>query len=144
LEHNGQYFTTYFGGELTPLITLTKAFVKPFTKRTVVNVSSNVAFGPKRVKQLGLYSAAKAAREVLIQTMALEDKSGFYLNWAPGAMETSMYDYMHEECDDINWSQLKTVQPAESARTLFQLITQEKTEKYNGKHVDFHEVRNSA
>ena len=38
-----------------------------------------------------------------------------------------MYDYMHEECDDINWSQLKTVQPAESARTLFQLITQEVT-----------------
>ena len=37
LEQNGQYFTTYFGGELTPLITLTKAFVKSFAKRTVVN-----------------------------------------------------------------------------------------------------------
>ena len=69
-----------------------------------------------------------------------------------------MYDYMHEECDDINWSQLKTVQPAESARALFQLITQEvtlaqkltfkklfqNTEKYNGKHIDYHEVSSVA
>ena len=39
------------------------------TTRKPQSVSSNVAFGPKRVKQLGLYSAAKAAREVLIQTM---------------------------------------------------------------------------
>ena len=37
LEHDGQYFTAYFGAEVTPLITLTRAFVKSFTNRNVVN-----------------------------------------------------------------------------------------------------------
>jgi len=37
LDHDGQYFTTYFGAEVTPLITLTRAFVKSFTNRNVVN-----------------------------------------------------------------------------------------------------------
>ena len=37
LEQNGAYFTNYFGAEVTPLITLTRAFVNSFTHRNVIN-----------------------------------------------------------------------------------------------------------
>ena len=58
------------------------------TKLTVVNISSLCAI--KAFTGFGLYCSAKAARDMLVQVMALDHPEVRALNWAPGPMQTDM------------------------------------------------------
>ena len=45
-----------------------------------------------------------------------------------------MYNYMHEECDDINWQNLNLVNPSKSAKTLLEVVMSKEKVSYNSKN----------
>ena len=82
--------------------------------------------------------------------LAIEDPNGFYLNWAPGPMPTRMFEYMKSTVvedpestqDDIDlWNNMKLIDLEQSASVLFQVLTSDKRQQFNGKHVDFYDVK---
>ena len=65
-------------------------------------------------------------------------------------MPTRMFEYMKSTViedpestqDDIDlWKNMKLIDLEQSASVLFQVLTSEKRQRFNGKHVDFFDVK---
>ena len=65
-------------------------------------------------------------------------------------MPTRMFEYMKSTViedpestqDDIDlWKNMKLIDLEQSASVLFQVLTSEKRKRFNGKHVDFFDVK---
>ncbi|CAH1773623.1 unnamed protein product, partial [Owenia fusiformis] len=90
-----QAIQRFMSMHLTSMVVLTSNFMKKITshaliktKQYVVNVSSMSALVP--MKTLALYCSAKAAREMFMQVLALEDPEVRALNFDPAIMPTEM------------------------------------------------------
>ena len=94
----------YWALNLTSFILLNNVFLKHFPKqsvkqRVVIGISSICALQP--FKSWSLYCAGKAARDMLLRTMALEDTSIRVLTYAPGPIDTDMqYEARSYTADD--------------------------------------------
>jgi sepiapterin reductase len=112
------------------------------TACTVVNISSLVAL--QVFPSLGLYSAGKAARDSFHKAMSIEEggENVRVLNYAPGPLETDMTEeirsasLLHESLKPHYQKQL--VDPADSSRTLVQLVVENVFE--NGSHIDYYDI----
>jgi NAD(P)-dependent dehydrogenase (short-subunit alcohol dehydrogenase family) len=138
-------------------VMLTRAFVhlalshKPQNdnvKLRIVNVSSLAA--KQGLYGMGVYCAIKAARESIMETLALElstdfsDKDVRILNYAPGPMETRLVkqDLLGNTAPtnyvkQMKWSSF--VDPLESAKKCVGILTlPDNTRSWkNGDHIDF-------
>ncbi|KAI9002728.1 hypothetical protein BC832DRAFT_585343 [Gaertneriomyces semiglobifer] len=144
---------------------LTAAFLRRFAsvveKTVIVNVSSLAGIQP--FDCWGIYSAGKAARDMIHKVIALEESlleedetqnrnnetqnpRVRVLNYAPGPLDTDMQTRIRQEMPDVALRDVytdmhvqgKLVDPNTSAVALMRLL--EKDEYENGDHVDFYDV----
>jgi sepiapterin reductase len=140
----------YYAFNLNSFILLNTAFFSVFDSinsnellRTVVHISSGGVIAP--FKTWGLYCAAKSARNLLLKSMALE--SGIQaLNYAPGSVDTAIYDEAVNCTADTELAKL-----FEEDRKAGKVLTCEQTVKkllkvlasqlfIKGEHVSYHDV----
>jgi len=110
----------------------------------LLNVSSKAAV--QAFKCWGVYCSAKAARNMLFNVAAVEDGENGILrvvNYGPGVLDTDMQKDVRTKVGDEGTKKFfqsladegKLIPPAESARKLFWLVTDNKFE--NGAHIDY-------
>jgi sepiapterin reductase len=105
---------------------------------TIVNISSLCAIQP--FPTMATYCAGKAARDMFHVTLAKENPKLQVLNYAPGAMETSMTEILKESTvlsDDLSkWFHTsELIDPMTSAKKLLSLVDSQKFT--SGSHVDY-------
>uniref|UniRef100_A0A023GHI7 Sepiapterin reductase n=1 Tax=Amblyomma triste TaxID=251400 RepID=A0A023GHI7_AMBTT len=84
----------YFHLNVTSVMTLTSAFLEKFSSsstipRFIVNITSLAAIKP--FVGTGLYCTGKAAREMYLNVIAVEDPSLTVLHYSPGPVDTAMH-----------------------------------------------------
>lgn len=147
MEVNFTSFACLAGHFLSEFSDLTGAL------KTIVNISSLVAV--EAFPTLGLYGAGKAARDQLIKALAKEHEDVKFLNYAPGPLDTAMYDSIVADSGDIHIKTLFREQkeggniltPEASATTLVGLVCRTGTceaaidyEWGSGDHLDYYDV----
>lgn len=136
----------YFHLNITSVMTLTSAFLEKFPNgsnisRTIINISSLAAIKP--MAGTGIYCTGKAARQMYMRIIAVENPTVKVLNYSPGPVDTAMHKALHHGVKEI----------AEAARGMVEsgtLLTPEATslklvkilETQNfqsGDHVDYYD-----
>jgi sepiapterin reductase len=114
----------------------------------IVNISSLAAMEP--MQNWTLYCMAKAARDMLMRSIALDYPYGETgvrtLSYAPGPMATDMHKYAREKMPDGQHKQMlqslvdedKVVSSDVSAAELGKLLA--KNDWVNGSHIDLYDV----
>jgi len=139
----------YFQLNVSSMLLLTSQFFKVFEKRaasqrSVVQISSLA--GMKSFKTWGYYSAGKASRDMLMKTLALEESDIQVLSWAPGPVETEMYEEASKETadDDLRniFAQSREKGTVLSVdQTVSKLVEVLKGKQYTkGEHVDYFDI----
>ena len=108
---------------------------------TLVNISSLCAVQP--FPTMATYCAGKAARDMFHVTLANENPALQVLNYAPGAMQTSMTDILKESTllsDDLSsWFRTsELIDPMSSANKLVSLF--DSGNIISGSHVDYWDI----
>ncbi|XP_054442831.1 sepiapterin reductase [Pteronotus mesoamericanus] len=139
---------SYWALNLTSMLCLTSSILKAFPdspglSRTVVNISSLCAL--EATKGWALYCSGKAARDMMFRVLAKEEPSVRVLSYAPGPLDTDMYQLAQETSVDEDLR--KTLQELKakgelldcrvSAQKLLSLLQKDIFE--SGAHVDFYD-----
>jgi sepiapterin reductase len=138
----------YYSFNLFSLILLNTEFFKIFSdatkQRSIIQISSLGAVTP--FKTWGYYCAGKAARDMLMRSIALEDPSISTLNWAPGPIDTAIYDQAVEQTGDPELKKQfdesrKTGSILTCEQTVTKLVRVLAEGKYTkGEHVDYYDI----
>jgi len=145
---NLEEIRNYFEFNLFSLILLTSQFFKVFNdsnkQRSIIQISSLGAVQP--FKTWGYYCAGKAARDMLMRSIALEDPSITTFNWAPGPVETDIYSEAIEKTGDPDLAKVFSDSRKEgtvltASQTITKLVKLLGEKKYTkGEHVDYYDV----
>lgn len=138
---------SYFGLNVFSMVILTTQFFKHFSdakkQRSIVQITSLAGVQP--CKSWGLYCAGKATRDMLMQLVAIE--SGIQvLSWAPGPVETEMFDYVCNNTGDPELRKMmqdcrKEGKDLTCEQTVTKLVKVLGEKKYvNGEHVDYFDI----
>ncbi|NXG80597.1 SPRE reductase, partial [Baryphthengus martii] len=146
---NPEEINSYFAFNITSALCLTSTALQAFGKRpdshrTVVNISSLCALKP--FKNWALYCSGKAARDMMFQVLALEDRDVRVLNYAPGPLDTDMQLLARSETGDPEMRQFfqnlqksgQLIDCTVSAQKLVKLL--EEDTFLSGAHLDFYNV----
>lgn len=135
----------YFSLNLSSTIALNSAFLefaKEVDDKVIVHVTS--ICGIKPFKNMGLYGAGKAARDMFFQVLALEEPKLQVLGWSPGPLEgTEMSVKVRTETGDAATREMfeqlfKTnsyVRCDDSANKMIETLV--KNDFASGAHVDY-------
>ncbi|XP_069488402.1 sepiapterin reductase [Ambystoma mexicanum] len=139
----------YLAFNVTSAMCLTSAVLGTFTKRTalrrvVVNISSLCALKP--YKSFSLYCSGKAARDMMFQVLAAEEPDVRVLNYAPGSLDTDMFQQVCTDSVDPevrhhfqNMKDSGTVLDCKvSAEKLVNLLLVDSFQ--SGAHIDFYDA----
>ncbi|XP_072177508.1 sepiapterin reductase-like [Diadema setosum] len=131
---------------LTSAFLLTSHFLSKFPareglRRTVINISSLAAIQP--MSSCGLYCMGKAARDMWFKTLASEEPDARILNYAPGPVETDMFQRMSTKSADDGLrkslvglvTSQKVLKPDQTAAKLVRLLEEDTFE--SGAHIDY-------
>lgn len=131
------------GLNVTSPFYLMSRFLNAFhnSKLYVVNVSSKAAIEPNA--SLSLYCTGKAARDMLHQALAEESKDIRVLNYAPGPLDTEMFDDILKNSGSNETRKLfaylkdseKVLTVDESAERLIVILKQDRYK--SGLHLDY-------
>lgn len=137
----------YFTLNVFSMILLNSQFFKIFNdaskQRSVVQITSLSAIQP--FKTWGFYCAGKATRDMLMKSLALE--SGIQvLSWAPGPVDTEMYDQACKATGDPELNQAfnenrangQILTPEQTIKKLIGVLGEKKY--VNGEHVDYYDI----
>ncbi|CAL8104467.1 unnamed protein product [Orchesella dallaii] len=139
--------SSYFSLNVISMVILSSQFFKVFNdsskQRSIVQITSLSGLQP--FKTWGLYCTGKAARDMLMKVVALE--SGIQvLNWAPGPVETEMFDNVCKHTGDPDLLKAFTECRDEGKvltceQTVTKLVKVLGEKKYvNGEHVDYFDI----
>ncbi|XP_071793278.1 sepiapterin reductase-like [Asterias amurensis] len=139
----------YFLLNVTSCISLSSFFLKTFPKReglrrTIIAITSLCAL--QATKSLSLYCSGKAARNMVMKNIAIEDPDVRVLNWAPGVLNTQMH---HDLIANVQDAEIKEMMisvestqyyltPAASCKVLMQVLREDSFE--SGAHIDIWDV----
>jgi len=135
----------YFGFNVFSMILLNSQFFKVFddpgTQRSVVQLSSLAGIMP--FKTLGLYCAGKAARDMLMRSIAEEEPSISTISYAPGPCDTDMFAHCMNNSADADTEKMfrevvaagKLLTTLQTVTLLIKILGEKKYTK--GEHVDF-------
>jgi len=137
----------YFDCNIVSMILLTSQFVKVFSdeskQRSIVQITSIAATVP--FSKMSLYCAGKAARDMLMQNLALENPSISVISYAPGPVDTELYDYAINNLPEAEsqWfidtkKSEEFMTPLQTVEKLIRVLGQKKYTK--GEHVDHSEI----
>ncbi|XP_071482494.1 sepiapterin reductase-like [Diadema antillarum] len=131
---------------LTSAFLLTSHFLSKFSareglRRTVINITSLAAIQP--MSSCGLYCMGKAARDMWFKTLASEEPDARILNYAPGPVETDMFQHMSTKSADDGLRESlvglvtsqKVLKPDQTAAKLVRLLEEDTFE--SGAHIDY-------
>lgn len=132
----------YFGLNVFCPAILNGVFMSVFNdstnvQRYVINITSLCATKP--VKATGYYCSGKAAREMFFKVFAEENPQVNVLNYAPGPVETDMYQTMLTEVTHRETKEMfSNIKPLTTEQTVTRLVQVLKEQKYkSGDHVDY-------
>jgi len=139
----------YYEFNLFSMILLTTEFFKVFNddgkERNVVQISSQGAVEP--IKTWGYYCAGKAARDMLMRSIATEDPTIATLSYAPGQVDTDMYTAAMRSGDAEVAMEFqkgkaagRVMAPIQTITTLIRILEEKKYR--NGEHVHYYDVEN--
>ncbi|CAG7720023.1 unnamed protein product, partial [Allacma fusca] len=98
---NLEYLQKYYNLNVISTILLNSFFLKVFNdsskQRSIIQVTSLASKMP--VKSLGMYGSAKAARNMMMSMLAMEEQNLRTLSWAPGVVATDMYSECERSID---------------------------------------------
>ena len=133
----------YMDFNITSSVYLTSRFLNHFstTKNYVIQISSLCAV--EATPSLPLYCTGKAARDMFNKVLALESKDVRVLNYAPGPMDTEMYDEIMNKSDSEPVRKMfvemkeedKVLKPETSADKLVCILKEDSYE--SGAHIDY-------
>lgn len=139
----------YFMLNLTSTLLLTTHFLRTFPhreglRRTVINITSLAAIKP--MKTCGLYCMVKAARDMMMMTLAAEEPDVRFLNYSPGPVDTDMYRKICNESIDQELREMMIgvetnnvlLKPHQTAEKLAFILEGDGYE--SGAHVDYFDV----
>ncbi|KAG8453226.1 hypothetical protein GDO86_000018 [Hymenochirus boettgeri] len=140
--------TKYMSFNVSSPLCLTSSLLKifpacPGLHRNVVNITSLCALQP--YKSWTLYCSGKAARDMMFRVLAEEEKEIRVLSYAPGPMDTDMFEVARSQSADPELLQaLKDIhakgtliEPSVSAKKLVGLLDDDSYK--SGSHVDFYD-----
>jgi len=138
---------SYFSFNVYSMIILTTQFFKIFNdsekQRSIVQITS--LGGVQPFKTWGLYCAGKAARDMLMKSVA--EESGIQvISWAPGPVQTDMYDQAVQQTGDKELQTLFSENQQQGSvltaqQTIIKLIKVLREGKYvKGEHVDYYDI----
>jgi len=138
---------SYLTLNISSMILLTSQFFKVFNnaskQRSMVQITSLSAIQP--MKTWGFYCMGKACRDMIMKSAALE--SGIQvLNWAPGPVDTEMFDQALTKTGDPDVTKAFTECKEQgnvltTEQTITKLVRVLGEKKYvNGEHVDYFDV----
>lgn len=139
-----QNWRSYMDLNLFSVAILNSAFLKlPIRPIFVVNVTSLV--GRKPFKNMGMYGAGKAARDLLFKVLAEEEKDVMVLNYSPGPVDTRMVAEVIENVKDDGIRQMFTtmvdsqtiLKPVQTVGKLLEVL--EKGNYSSGDVVDYYD-----
>jgi len=143
LSENVGSLQDYFNLNLTSPMFLISKFLQRFKDAncTVVNVSSLMAVEP--FSYFSLYCTGKAARDMMCQVLAKEEPNVRVLSYAPGPLQTDMYDQICSTCGNQEIAEMfktskeqnKVLSPDESARKLMSILKENTFS--SGSHIDY-------
>jgi len=145
---NADEIRDYFTFNLFSLILLNSQFLKVFDnaekQRSVIQISSLGALQP--FKTWGYYCAGKAARDMLMKSVASEDPSIQVLNYAPGPFDSAIYEEASQHTGDEETRKLfhesreggKILTAEQTTRKLVRILGEGKYTK--GEHIDYFDV----
>ncbi|KAL1936443.1 hypothetical protein VTP01DRAFT_577 [Rhizomucor pusillus] len=149
-DYNAEEIQQYCDFNIASYACLVSGFIKALRsieafapELTIVNISSLLAVQP--FSNWALYASGKAARDMFLKVLALEEKSVRTLSYAPGPLDNEMQRQVRETLGDPEQKQLytnlanegKLVTMEESARKLVMLLRSNTFE--SGAHVDFYD-----
>ena len=138
---------SYYSFNLFSMIVLNTQFLRVFNdeskKRSVIQISSLGAVQP--FKTWGYYCSGKAARDMIMRSLALEDPSINVLNYAPGPFESAIYEEATKNTGDEETRKIfnatrdegKILTPEQTTKKLVRILGEK---KYAGEHIDFYDV----
>jgi sepiapterin reductase len=138
---------SYYSFNVFSMIVLNTQFLRVFSdesqQRSVLQITSLGAVQP--FKTWGYYCSGKAARDMLMRSLALEDPSINVLNYAPGPFESAIYEEATKNTGDEETRKLfnatrdegKILTPEQTTRKLVKILGEK---KYAGDHIDFYDV----
>lgn len=138
----------YYATNLFSLILLNSQFLRVFNdvtrERTVVHITSKGAMEP--FKTWGYYCAGKAARTMLMRSLASEDPSVSVMNYAPGHFASAIYDEAEKNTGDEETRLYfeedrklgRIITAEQSAIKLAQILSEKKYTK--AEYVDYYKV----
>ncbi|CAN7996830.1 unnamed protein product [Ixodes hexagonus] len=138
----------YYRLNLTSVMTLTAAFLQHYgsdskPSRTIVNITSLA--GIKEFAGLALYCTGKAAREMYMKVVAVENPSVSVLNYSPGPVDTAMFAQLKtgtKECAALHESSIKEGRLLTPEKTTARLIGLLKDQNFkSGDHVDYYDCQ---
>jgi len=139
---------SYYDLNLISLILLTSQYAKVFgdesKQRSIINISSLGALQP--FKTWSSYCTGKAARDMVLRSIAAEDPSIATLNYAPGPVDTDIYteaiNRMGDDDTRKSFSDCKTsgqiLTPIQTITKLVKVLGEGKFTK--GEHVDYFDL----
>lgn len=144
-----EYIRNYYDFNLTSFILLNSVFCEvvkadkdPTQRRTtIIHISSHGAVEP--FKTWGLYCAARAAKDMLLKSIALESPHVHTINYAPGVVDTENYREALRDTADKELVKLfeeekdkgRLLQPEQTAEKLVEILGMGKYK--NGEHVSY-------
>lgn len=137
----------YWRINITSMMLLNAALLPMFKShlhQLVVNISSLCSIVP--FKGFSLYCAGKAAREQLLNCLALENANVRLLHWAPGPMKTDMLDGQSDHTIDPNFlAVLKSNNMLTCEQSAVKLMALLGTNTFaNKSHVDYYDIDEQA
>jgi len=143
-----QELQEHYTFNLISLILLNTEFFKIFSdstkQRSIIQISSLGAVEP--FKTWGPYCAGKAARDMLMRSIAVEDPSISTLSWAPGPVDTEIYNQAVAHTGDPELAKefdesRKSGQILTCEQTISKLVRVLAEKKFTkGEHVDYYDV----
>uniref|UniRef100_V5HR69 Sepiapterin reductase n=1 Tax=Ixodes ricinus TaxID=34613 RepID=V5HR69_IXORI len=136
----------YYHLNLTSVMTLTAAFLQHYgadsrPSRTIVNITSRA--GVEAMGGAALYCTGKAARNMYMKVVALENPSVSVLNYAPGPVDTAMFAQLKKgtkECEAMHDSTIKEGRLLTPEKTVGRLIGILEDQKFtSGDHIDYYD-----
>ncbi|ORY98686.1 hypothetical protein BCR43DRAFT_487976 [Syncephalastrum racemosum] len=144
-EYTAEEIQAYYDMNIISYTTLISGFLDIFSccKTYIINISSLLAVQP--FANWGLYASGKAARDMLLQVIAKENKEGSVrtLSYAPGPLDNTMQKHVRETLGDPEQAKLytdmatqgKLVSMESSAKKLVDIL--QKDVFVSGAHIDY-------
>ena len=140
--------STYYSTNVFSMVVLNTQFFKVFKdvskQRSIIHITSKGALQP--FKTWGYYCAGKAARNMLMRSVSIEDPSISVLNYAPGHFESAIYEEAAQKTGDDETRQTfitdkeqgRIITAEQSAQKLVRILRGKGYTK--GEYVEYYEI----